>query len=58
MQLACILTNLGAQKSQNLDKIFIEMQKNLPKNFVGERQKCLKIEKTARFQPATRQHFA
>ena len=29
----------------HLDKMFLEMQKNLPKNFAGERQKCLKLEK-------------
>ena len=41
MQLACIFNNVEAQEWQNLDEIFIETKKNLPKIVVGERRKCM-----------------
>ena len=58
MQLACIFNNLEAQKWQNLDKIFIETQTNLPDFFACERQNAWIKSKSARFQPAARQNLA
>ena len=45
MQLACIFSNLVAQEWQNLDKIFIETQKYLPKKIRRWVAKMLKLDK-------------